>query len=1452
MRVKKYYIRLKHNWQRLDRRYGWRWRAASAGAALLVVFAVAMPVLQHVLQDRRYQLSSAARKLVGDTDQTLSKQLTYDAQTATYQFNKDAVQDKTADNPLTALKQQTGVGDGSKDNKSLYALDVPQDASKGVTYHDINSQLDFTLKPQFKLSTGQNVDGHLVYPMADNSQAIYTLKNNGLKEDIVVNKTSSDTMSFSYDMDLPKTLEARMLPDKSGGIGIYSADPSLFANISYGSDSDKSLVQKARENGEKNFLVFGLPAPVIKTVQGGESKAAAARFELDGSSLKVVAEHLGDITTPFTIDPSVVVTATSDFATSGNNEGMIDFTTANQVQRSELTGGSLGAWSSSANVYPSSSLNYGSGIAAYNGYLYTVGGAAGPSPTSQSVIYAVINSDGTIGSWSTTSSLNTARIWPGVVAYNGYMYAYGGYDGSNVVSGAEYAVINSNGTLGTWVASSNALSSGVCRFGSAVYNGYLYATGGITSPSTGGTCGGGSSTVTAAVQYAPLQGDGSIGTWATTTSFTTARTGHQTVAYNNFLYVISGTVNFSGGQTDVQYAPINSDGTVGSWTASTAIGTYKYSFGAAVYNGYLYLTGGTSGGASSDTTYTQLNGDGTLGSWATTTSFSTARSAQASVAYKGFLYITGGINGSSTSLADTQYAAISAPGTTRSFTTTGNTALSSARTYAASVVYNGYIYVLGGNNGTTVSNASGVAYNDTIYAPLNADGTIGSWSSTSTFNGAARRTAGAATAYNGFMYYLGGSASSPGGSASVETQYVAINSNGSLGTWALTTALPAGRFLDVAWAYNGKMYVAGGFHGSANTTCSTVSSTYCSDVRMSTIAGAGTLGAWSAQAEMNNRRAGHVVVVNAPYVYMLGGDGGGCAIMETGSMTSSGTITSWTATSLTSPFICRTQAMAGYSNGYLYMWGANTSTSSASTTGLYARTADDGTLATDAGCGAKWCATATLSASYFNRTGMVYNGTMYSLGGNDATAATTAVETSDINNGGNGHIKSSWGSTGATIVSSLQQFSVAAANGYLYLAGGYTSSAASPQANVYYAKMNPDGTLGTWTATSSLNTARTASHLIASGPYLYAVAGSNGSTDETSTEYVTIHTDGTLGNWAVATATLGTGMDSGGIAAYQGAIYLVGGKTVATTTGITTVSYAIPSTSTGNFSSWSSGTVLSVATYRPSVVAYNGYLYVIGGGLASSASYSTVAVTAIAGDASLGSWSNTTPFKGAGRMTSAVAYNGYMYIIGGKDVASSTTYADVQKASISNNGNIGSWDYDTAYGSTAVGGDRAYAGNGYLYFLPGTSAGNAGYAPVSSIARVGRYSKLIDLGTFGNITSMTFTGDLPASVANVTYRAARSDGAFGSNLPYYARDPGAGTDACTGTTVNSRYVFATIIIDESTGGAYGGSFADVNGTQSNDQSFTINYNASHPDPSVRLRGGQTLQAGTLGALDTCL
>src|SRR5690349_23243031 len=41
------------------------------------------------------------------------------------------------------------------------------------------------------------------------NQAVYTLKNNGLKEDILVPEVTQDTMTYSYKLHLPKTLQDR-------------------------------------------------------------------------------------------------------------------------------------------------------------------------------------------------------------------------------------------------------------------------------------------------------------------------------------------------------------------------------------------------------------------------------------------------------------------------------------------------------------------------------------------------------------------------------------------------------------------------------------------------------------------------------------------------------------------------------------------------------------------------------------------------------------------------------------------------------------------------------------------------------------------------------------------------------------------------------------------------------------------------------------------------------------------------------------------------------------------------------------------------------------------------------------------------------------------------------------------------------------------------------------------
>ena len=63
-------------------------------------------------------------------------------------------------------------------------------------------------------------------------------------------------------------MEGRL--EKEGNIGIYSSDSALFGNISYGNESDRAKVEKARENGDKNNLVMTIPYPIVRDSAGNE------------------------------------------------------------------------------------------------------------------------------------------------------------------------------------------------------------------------------------------------------------------------------------------------------------------------------------------------------------------------------------------------------------------------------------------------------------------------------------------------------------------------------------------------------------------------------------------------------------------------------------------------------------------------------------------------------------------------------------------------------------------------------------------------------------------------------------------------------------------------------------------------------------------------------------------------------------------------------------------------------------------------------------------------------------------------------------------------------------------------------------------------------------------------------------------------------------------------------
>ncbi|TAH34233.1 hypothetical protein EYC59_03020 [Candidatus Saccharibacteria bacterium] len=1418
-----YRIRYVRWWRKQDKKYTWRWRAANLLAVVLVMVGIVLPIAEEFWQNSRYTLSAEASQLVGHTDPSLAKQLTYDSQNKQYQFNKDAV--ATGDDTgMPAELQKASVGAADKSNAKTYSLDVPEDFSKGVTYHDTNSQLSFSLVPQFDALRGKIVDGHLVFPMSNDTQAVYTLKNNGLKEDIVVPKVTERTMSYSYDLQLPKTLEVRSLPDHSGGIGIYSVDPSLYGDIAFGSDKDRQEVEKARINGNKTFLVFGLPAPVVKDTDGKE--AGTARFELKGNSLSVVAEGLKTDVGPITIDPSVVVTSASDFQTGGNNEGMIDFGTSGQITRGGLTGGTVGSWGTT-NAYVGPGLT-GTGAVAYNGYMYVLGGNDGNSQRS-AVEYAAINSNGTVGSWTATNPMTDYRAYPGAAVYNGYLYAIGGSTtGWSILSTVEYAKINSDGSVGTW-QTTNSLPS-VNGSGVAVaYSGYMYLLGGSNG------------TVQNSVLYAKINANGTLGTWSSTTSFTTARANQNSFAYNGYMYVMGGYNGTSTYYNDAQYAKINDDGTVGTWTATTSFTTARSGAFGSIYNGYVYLYGGTATANSSfdafnDTQYAQINANGKLSAWRTTSTLSVKRAGGAGIAYNGYVYAVGGADAFSGPVR-VQYAQLDRAGQPVAFGTLTNN-FTTARALACSVAYNGYLYVVGGS--TTDSGNNNVA--TVRYTALDSStGNNGAWS-TATALPAGRGSSGC-VAHNGYLYVVGGFTGASVTSKSV--LYIAINSNGTLGaSWTTSgnSLTNDAEFKPGVFTYGTSdgmyMYVLGGCD-AIGTTCD---NTYYAPLNAST----GAVGGWtvSGNSMVNQYKARGYAQVGK-YLYAFGGEDGASTVYsatEYTSINNDGSINAWASTTGLNTgmdFVNGTTV-----NGCIYQVGGENPNGTLQAIVQYACPAANGTISA-------WYNAPNLTVATTDMGVTSYNGYIYGVGGY-TTSVQTTTQYAYVNNGGSGS-NGTWTQSGNQLTGSTYASGAVAYNGYVYTVGGTTGNGAKN--NVQYSALGADGNPGSFSNDAhTISGARANLGAVAYNGYLYALGGATdgGSTRYGDVQYAPVGSSGALsGNFTSTTNFVsGTGSDTAreGVCAvaYNGYMYAIGGYDG--TSSHADIRYAAINAN-GTLGTWAnSGNNLGAAEDHPNgCFAANGYMYMVG--------YDNVQAAPVNSNGTLGAWKYTSRFH-LDRFGAAVAYgNGFVYMYGGCSGACSSYYGDTQYAPVYANGTLGAWQRSTAiFGSTTQGYTAGLVANGNLYMFGGEADSRVYvyYAPLSVISRTARYSKLVDLGNPVSISSITYNGVLPTSVstpgvAPISFRAAGSDGVFGSaTLPSAIT---AGATACLPTSQNyKRYLLVTITLDGSGGQAI---LPDAAGTYSNVTDFTVNYITPHPNPNIRLRHGQTLQTGNLGPLDSC-
>lgn len=1302
----KFYFKLRSSIIVMSRLKPWRNKRfvfAVSGVIALAVLAGGF-VAYSQQQAQKYVLDSTTQKLLGGPVGKLSYRLEFDKRTNSYTYNPGA-----ADGIKRA---QSATHQSKLSPSSLYGVTMPEQPSKGFTYTDATTKLSFNLVPEFGQNDGKEVDGRVVYPISS-GKVVYSLKHNGLKEDIVIDKPV-DRVTFKYKLDLPDTLEAKLMP--GGRVGIYSADQALFGNISTGSSADKDLIDRARKANKKTNLVFEIPAPIILQTGGSAVKNDLAEFTLKSNVLTIKASGLSKLNYPIAIDPSVVFVTANGFL-DGNNDDNNSVITSGSVTRGSVTGGSLSPdWTSTTGFSGGRELF---GTVVSNGYIYVMGGWNGFTADLQDVQYAPINSDGTIssGAWQAATNMPTALEGFGAVAYNGYIYIAGGlnYTSSTYYSSVIYAKQNSDGSIGSWNTATTNFSGGREFLGLAVYNGYLYIVGGgnATAPLND-------------TQYAQIKGDGSVGAWAATSSLPAGRAGLQAVAYNGYLYSVAGHISGSD-TTDVYFASINQDGSIDPWVATNGFVTARQNPGVTVYNGYLYLVGGSSSGSSINSfEYAEILGDGEIGSWITG-SYPTAIEALGVVAYKGYIYGAGGYKSTGTPqiFNSVYYGKIASPGTmtgwqaTTSIPAAYSTGVGKNKVYygvygQVTIAYHNCLFNLGGK---PTGGASPPPVSTVNKAFINADATIGTWSSTTALPYGLYYQAG--FAYNNRIYMVGGWSSSSGASTNVIMYSNVTYSNCTLGSWTTNTTTFTGARSNLgAVVYGGYVYVMGGYLGS----------TEYSDVQYAPIDYVtGAVGTFSTQPSFNNGRDSFYATVMDGYLYVVGGFNGstttyysdvqfaklaaaGGLVSGLSSCPGGGTLTNATWCSTTSMQTPR-MGFTGYTyNSCIYaVAGGNAGLSLSSSE--YACANGDGTLT-------NWTTGSSITSVRDYAGGAGSRGTLYIVGGETGGSAYMDVQDVYVQNGGNGAIGTV--NTASSMSQTRALAGVAIYKGYIYAAGGVDSTG-NLTASVEYAKVNDDGSLGAWAPTTSLTSFWYAFGMVAHNGFLYKVAGySNGFHAES--EYAPINSDGTLGAWA-STTSLPIQSAGLGMVENNGFLYALGGHNSVDYNDVYYTTF-VPG---GGLNSWQSTTPFTTPRHDVSAAVYNGYIYIAAGQDSSANFLGDVQFAHINSDGTVGSWTRTTDLPGARYDLGFTAYNGYLYGVGGKD--SSFYYDSVWFAPINYNGTIGQWqEFYTSSGATT--GTTLAVNKGRMYIVGGGNGNGINsvyYARLNSQPRASNYSLKLDL-----------------------------------------------------------------------------------------------------------------------------
>jgi hypothetical protein len=902
-------------------------------------------------------------------------------------------------------------------------------------------------------------------------------------------------------------------------------------------------------------------------------------------------------------------------------------------------------------------------------------------------------------------------------------------------------------TIQAWQTGNNTSFAGRDAPGAVVANGYVYVLGGIVNASV----------AQSTVQYAKILANGNLSNWATTTPLPGVRSNPAAAYYNGYIYVTGGstTASANASQDTVYYGKVNNDGTVTTWNTGTAMNVSgskkRFSHSAQAYNGYLYVIGGQddTGANLSTVYYSKLNADGSNGVWASVGSSLNSSGYTVSAIANGYLYALD--EGSPSAL---QYGKLNNNGTISGFTT--GTTLPQRRVSPGIAVANGNVYITGGFNGTSTY------YAGTYFAPLNsATGSIGAWNC----QGAVGDCSGVTPVNN-----------------------IALPT---VEAWPPTTPVSA----------NGYIYFIGGWDGTT-----TASSIYYSSVARTKIAGTLDL------------------VGIAGQNLSEGGTGG--------------------------------ELTAGNTNiiGTLQVQGAANFSQNVNVNGTFS-VADQVAFKNSSNSTSAFQVQNTAAQSLFN------------------------IDTQNNNvsiNGANVPTIQPWQTGNNSGFAARESFTSVVANGYIYIIGGINSGSTALN-TVQYAKILANGNVGNWSTVANLPAARDHASAVFANGYIYVTGGATNETAITGHNdvyYGKVGSDGNITSWATSANPIFVGSAQerwrhSSIVA-NGYLYVIGGQDTSAT--IRNTVYKSKLSSDGSNGVWTSaGTTLNTAVYSHATAVANGYVYAIAGAASINVPGSLTQYAKLNADGSIGAWNTTQALPDTRNDSGIAVVNGTIYITGGE---SGGYHANTFYATLSSNGTIGPWSCQGSAGdcnmtptnTTALPATRSefssvpVTANGYIYVIGGWNGAANGTVYYTSTSRVAVNGSLDLVGTSGqNLNEGNSGGTLTAGNTNIIGTLNVQDTAnfvqsvaIGANLNVDGDAHIAGTLTVTGAVTFSSTLLVSGAATFSSNitvnghiiaGGTNASFATGSGNPNGSCSGDPTSGATNKDTS----GGARIVAGTGGA-----